>query len=73
MTQFVLVLVFAATGQMGYKFYQTEAECYKDAVVATAKAKKLKVPVGWKCFKEDDPAYSAIMKQIRAHQREGSI
>ena len=73
MTVWVLVIVFTATQQMGYKRHDTEKACYKSAVEAAAKAKELKVPLAWKCFKEDDPAYSAIMKQIREHEMKDSI
>ena len=73
MISWVLVIVFPLTSQMGYKFHKTEEECYKSAVKAAAVAQKKKVPFGWKCFKENDPAYSEVMKQVREHQNKGSI
>lgn len=73
MLEWVFVMVFPVTQQMGYKYHKTEKACYETAAKAAATAKKLKVPLGWKCFKKDDPAYSAIMKQIRNHEMKGAI
>ena len=73
MLEWVFVMVFPVTQQMGYKYHKTEKECYATAVEAATKAKEMKVKLGWKCFKRDDPAYSAIMRQIREHEMKDSI
>ena len=72
--KWILVIVFTATGQMGYKHHETEKACYISAakLVKEVKANKIK-GVGWKCFREDDEQFNEVMKQIRQHMRKDTI
>ena len=62
------IMILPAHEQVGIKENLTEKQCYETAVKATMVAKKQKVPMNWKCFKENDPRLQQILKAIGRHK-----